>query len=166
MQESNEIYMLTTNQFNPHDDSYVANKDSMLDWEGNMVEKKHRTQVLLSKVVENEAMASSIQVSSIESRAINRALETSDDKEGPVKPRYDTVPRATDGISSVLVPVSPILDDMVLYQRLSVRSELGRFQTLIGSTDAPGNDYILEDDATEPSTNESNDEKLEDENDD
>jgi hypothetical protein len=88
----------------------------MLDWEGNMVEKKHRTQVLLSKVEENEAMASSIQVSSIESRAIDHALETSQDKEGPVKPRYDTIPCAADEISSVLVPVLPILDDMVLYQ--------------------------------------------------
>jgi hypothetical protein len=48
MQESDEIYMLTTDQFNPHDDLYAANEDSMLDWEGNMVEKKHRTQVLLS----------------------------------------------------------------------------------------------------------------------
>jgi hypothetical protein len=115
----------------------------MLDWEGNMVEKKHRTQVLLSGVEENEAMASSMQVSSIESRAINGALETSEDEEGPVKPRYDTVPRAADDISSVLVPISPILDDMVLCQRLSARSELGKFQASIGSTDAPDNDYII-----------------------
>jgi hypothetical protein len=72
------------------------------------VEKKHRTQVVLSEVEENEAMSSSIQVSSIESRAIDCALETSEDEEGPVKPRYDTVPCAADEISSVLVPVSPI----------------------------------------------------------
>jgi hypothetical protein len=32
---------------------------------------------------------------------------------------------------------------------------------LIGSTDAPGNDYIVEDDATKPSTNESDDDKSE-----
>jgi hypothetical protein len=166
MQESDEIYMLTTDQFNPHDDLYAANEDSMLDWEGNMVEKKHRTQVLLSEVEENEAMSSSIQVSSIESRAIDCALETSQDEEGPVRPRYDTVPRAADEISSVLVPISPILDDMVLYQRLSARSELGKFQASIGSTDDPGNDYIIEDDTTGPSTNKSDDDESEDENDD
>jgi hypothetical protein len=112
-------------------------------------------------------MASSIQVSSIEAcRAIDRALETSENEEGPVKPRYDTVPRAADEISSVLVPVSPILDDMVLYQQLSARSELGKFQTSIGSTDAPGNDYIIEDDATKPSTDKSDDDESEDESDD
>jgi hypothetical protein len=98
MQESDEIYMLTTDQFNPHDDSYAANEDSMLDWEGNMVEKKHRTQVLLSEVEENEAMSSSVQVWSIDSWAIDCALETSEDKEGLVKLRYDTVPCAADEI--------------------------------------------------------------------
>jgi hypothetical protein len=83
-----------------------------------------------------------------------------------VKPRYDTVPRAADEISSVLVSVSPILDDMTLYQRLSARSELGKFQATIGSTDAPGNEYIKEDDATEPSTNKSGYDESEEENDD
>jgi hypothetical protein len=42
---------------------------------------------------------------------------------------------------------------------------LGKFQASIGSTDAPGNDYIIEDDATKPSTNKSDDDELEDEND-
>jgi hypothetical protein len=89
-----------------------------LDWEGNMVEKKHRTQILLPVVEENEIMAASIQVSSIESRAsINRALEISEDEEEMVKPCHNTVPRATDEISSVLVSVSPILDDMAMYER-------------------------------------------------
>ncbi len=74
MQGSDEIYMLTTDQFNPHHDPYTANEDIVLDWEGNMVEKKHITQVLLSEVEDNEAIASSIQVSSIESRSINCAL--------------------------------------------------------------------------------------------
>jgi hypothetical protein len=62
MQDSDEIYMLTPDRFNPHDDSYAENEDNMLDWEGNMIEKKHRTKILLflSEVEENEAMATSV----------------------------------------------------------------------------------------------------------
>jgi hypothetical protein len=61
MQASSNAYAgLTTNLFNPYDDSYAINEDNMLDWEGNMVEKKHRTKILLSKVEENEAMTASV----------------------------------------------------------------------------------------------------------
>jgi hypothetical protein len=43
-------------------------------------------------------MSSSVQVWSIDSWAIDCALETSEDKEGLVKLRYDTVPCAADEI--------------------------------------------------------------------
>ena len=144
MQDSDEIYMLTTDQFNPHDDSYAVNEENMLDWEGNMVERKHRTKILLSEAEENEAMAAFVQVSSIESRAIDRVLETIDDEGEIVKPCFHTVPRAADEISSILGAVSPLLDDMALYERLSARLELGSFQALIGSTNATGKEYLVE----------------------
>jgi hypothetical protein len=172
MQDSDEIYMLTTDQFNPHDDSYAVNEENMLDWEGNMVERKHRTKILLSEVEDNEAMAASVQVSSIESRAIDRALETSDDEREILKPCFHITPRAADEISSVLGTVSPLLDDIALYERLSARLELGNFQASIGSTNATGKEYLVEtvedDDslATNPSTDVSDDSESEDENDD
>jgi hypothetical protein len=55
---------------------------------------------------------------------------------------------------------------MVLYQQLSARSKLGKFHASIGSTDAPGNEYIIEDDATDRSTGELDDDELEEENED
>jgi hypothetical protein len=60
MQDSNKIYMLATNQFKPHDYSYAVNEENMLDWEGNMVERNHRTKILLSEVEDNEALAASV----------------------------------------------------------------------------------------------------------
>eukprot|EP00957_Ditylum_brightwellii_P088115 6711983-Ditylum_brightwellii.AAC.1 len=42
LQVSDVIYLLTPSKFNPHDDVYAANEDSMLDWEGNMVEKSQQ----------------------------------------------------------------------------------------------------------------------------
>ena len=84
MQNYNEICMLTTDQFIPRGDLYAANEDNIMDWEGNMVEKKHRTKILLSEVEDNKAMAASMPVSGIDSRAINIVLETSDFEEETV----------------------------------------------------------------------------------
>eukprot|EP00957_Ditylum_brightwellii_P176854 13471160-Ditylum_brightwellii.AAC.1 len=41
LQASDDIYLLTSSRFNPHDDGYAMNEDSMLDWEGNMIETSH-----------------------------------------------------------------------------------------------------------------------------
>jgi hypothetical protein len=141
----------------------------MLDWEGNMIEKKHRPKILLSKVEENEAMAASVQVSSLETREIDRVVETSYDEEEIVKPCYGTIPRAADQISSVLAAVSPLLNDVALYNRLSERLELENYITSIGSTNATGKEYLVDDDdtqATDLSTDVSDDDKSDEENDD
>jgi hypothetical protein len=169
MQDSDKIYMLTPDRFNPHGDSYAENEDNMLDWEGNVIEKKHRTKILLSEVEENEAMAASVQVSSLETREIDRVLETSYDEEEIVKPCYGTIPRVADQISSVLAAVLPLLDDVALYTQLSERLELGNYITSIGSTNATGKEYIVDDDdtqATDLSTDISDDDESDEENDD
>ena len=114
MQNSDDIYMLTTGQFNPHDDSYAKNEDQIMDWEGNMVENKHRTKTLLSEVEDNEAMADSVPVSDIESRDINCALETIDYEENTVKICYGDLPCAADDILSILGAFSPSLGNMAL----------------------------------------------------
>ena len=78
MKEAEEVYMLTPSQWNPHCNAYATNEENMLDWEGNMVEKQDRSQILLSEVQEDAVMSASVQVSSIESNAIDSILERSD----------------------------------------------------------------------------------------
>jgi hypothetical protein len=53
MQASDEVYLLTPNTLNPHDDSYTMNESSMLDWQGDMVEPRHRTKILCSCIEKN-----------------------------------------------------------------------------------------------------------------
>ena len=53
MQDYYEIYMLTVDQSNFHEKKDTKNEDNMLDWEGNIVEKKHRNKILLSEVEDN-----------------------------------------------------------------------------------------------------------------
>jgi hypothetical protein len=158
MTESDEVYLLTPPDFNPHDDAYASNEENMMDWEGNMVEKQHRTQILLSEIDDDLDMKVSAVISSIESRTIDHVLDNFDVSEEPVAPCYQSVPRAADEISSILAEVSPLLDDTVMYERLEARSELGKFKASIGSTDAPSNAFLVSDDdtiATDPSTNDS-----------
>jgi hypothetical protein len=168
MQESEEVYLLTPANFNPHDDAYAANEESMMDWEGNMIEKQHRTQIILSEIEEDDNMKVSSVVSSIESRTIDFVLDNSDVSEEKVLPKYNPIPRAADKILSVLASVLPIYDDATLYERLSARSEVGKFKASIGSTDAPSTEYLVEDDdtiATDPSTDASDDDESDDDDD-
>jgi hypothetical protein len=155
MQESEEIYLLTPSRFNPHDDAYAANENSTLDWEGNIVERQHRSTVLLTDVEEDESMNISAVVSSAETRRIHHVLDAANVSEEKVGRSYQPIPHAADEISSTLAEVSPLLDDATLYGRLAMRSELGKFKASIGSTDAPSSAYLVEDDdtaATDPST--------------
>eukprot|EP00957_Ditylum_brightwellii_P170917 13008922-Ditylum_brightwellii.AAC.1 len=46
LQASEDIYLLTLSRFNPHDDGYAVTEDSMLDWEGNMIETSHQPKIL------------------------------------------------------------------------------------------------------------------------
>ena len=146
MQETEEIYLLTTSRWNPHDDSYAMNEENMLDWEGSMIGKKDRVQVLLSDVAEDTAAAASVQISSVENCAIDSVLQRSNSaSEEKVQPCWKHIPRAIDEVSSVLAAVSPILNDETLYQRLQDRADLGRFQMSIGSTDSMPGLYLASD---------------------
>ena len=149
MMEANDVYLLTPSKMNPHCDAYATNEDNMLDWEGNMVQKKDRVRILLSEVAEDAAMAASVQVSSTEAKAIDNVFKSnnvSHDEEA--HPCWQPIPRAANEVSSVLTSVSPTLDDNVLYGRLAARADLGKFKASIGSTNASNCEYLLDEETT------------------
>jgi hypothetical protein len=87
MKETEDIYLLTPSRWNPHDDLYATNEENMLDWEGNMVTKKDRVQVILSEVAKDTALAASVKISSVENCAIDKVLQRSQStSEEEVKP--------------------------------------------------------------------------------
>ena len=136
MNDCEDVYLLTPTRWNPHDDSYATNEENMVDWEGNMVEKQYRKQVLLSSVAENKEMAASMLIGSMESKAVDQVFERSHYNQDvmPDLP-YLYVPPASDQVASVLADVDPLLNDRTLYHRMSERAEIGKFQMSIGSTD-------------------------------
>ena len=74
MVESEEVYMMTPTKWNPHQSTYAENEENMLDWEGNMVERRYRQKVFLSNVEDDKAMAASVQIGSVEVRAVEKIL--------------------------------------------------------------------------------------------
>ena len=75
MMNAEDVYLLTPSKMNPHCDAYATNEGNMLDWEGNMVQQRHKVQVLLSDILEDVAVTASVQVSRAEARTIDTVLE-------------------------------------------------------------------------------------------
>ena len=90
MMDTVGVYILTPSRWNPHCDSYATNEENMMDWEGNMVDKRHRLQILISEIHEDDAMTASLQISSTESKRIDDVINNSVDidSEEKVEPQW------------------------------------------------------------------------------
>jgi hypothetical protein len=162
MNGAEEVYLLTPSKWNPHCDAYATNEENMLDWEGNMIQRKDRTQILLETIPEDIAMAASVYVSSAETKAINIVFEQCNDaSEEEVHPCWKPIPKAANQVASVLAGISPTLDDQELYKRLKASSELGKYKVSIGSTNAMDGEYLVtnDDDSTVQTENEMSDDQ-------
>ena len=58
--------------WDPHSTVYEDNEENMVDWEGNMIESRHRTRIIVDELSNaNDAMVASIMISKIESKIID-----------------------------------------------------------------------------------------------
>ena len=74
LQETEEVYLLTPSHWNPHCDSYTQNEENMLDWEGNMVERKDRMQILIDDLPDGVKTVGLTQTSKVKSARIDAIL--------------------------------------------------------------------------------------------
>jgi hypothetical protein len=140
LEACDDVYLLTPNgPWNPHSDSYSKNEENMLDWEGNLVEKHHRKQILLSEVEEDTAMASAASISAAESRNVDRMIPEAFISDASLRPNSE---------------VSPLYDPDRLYSLLSERAQDSHFMMSIGSTNAWTPPHMIDDD--EDSTDDDN----------
>jgi hypothetical protein len=155
MMEAEDVHMLAPSRMNPHCDACAKNEENTHDWEGNMLQRKDRVQILLSNIQEDVALAASAQVSSTEAKAIDNVLDGNRAAYNEeAHPCWKPVPKAADKISSMLASVSPALDDQTLCGRLAERAKLGKFKASIRSINALlGGKHLTDDDsATQPLT--------------
>jgi hypothetical protein len=116
LNDPNDVYIITPTHWNPHSDSYARNEESMIGWEGEMVQPKDRVQVVLDDIPEDEAMVSSLLLCNKEE----------------------------DVIDSMVADDSPSDDDDEdsFAGALSKRAEIGNFKMSIGSTTASDATYL------------------------
>ena len=76
LENTSEVYVLTPEKWNPNNEAYAMNEGNMLDWRGNIVEKKHRSTILLSEIEDDVGMAASLQISSVESSHVDTTFDT------------------------------------------------------------------------------------------
>ncbi len=82
LQEPPDVFVLTPTHWDPHSDANAFNEESMLDWEGNMRQKKDRSyRVVIDDLPEDEAMVSALQIGSAEQEAIDKTFPLEDSEE-------------------------------------------------------------------------------------
>lgn len=147
LDETEEIYLLTPEDFNPHDSAYAKNEAAMLDWKGEIVEEKYRPQFLLSEVEEDLTLSSALAISSMEQQAIDQNFDDDDSEDNDTKKVMEI--RDPYGIDGVLMTSG------VLYSKLKDRSDVAKFQAAIGSTAMHHSSFILEDELSLNGTDDS-----------
>ena len=149
----NEVYILSPATWNPHSDAYSTNEESMLDWKGNMQQKRDpQHQIILDDVEDDVNMVASLQITQLEQEVIDAHLV--EDNEHYDRMRMMTIPRFADNISSTLGSISNTLVDQDLSRYMCERERDGQIAASIGSTNTLVSRYISD---SEPDDDEPDD---------
>ena len=99
----------------------------MIDWKGNIVEKKYRKHVIIEDIEEDPMMLPYIQVRSIEYKALDNVFDRiASDDHNPGTCHLKMTKQA-DEVGNIPASVDPLLNDKTLYQRMSNRADLGKY---------------------------------------
>ena len=118
-------------QGNPHSDAYAKNKENMLDWEGNMVERRDWAQILLSEVEIDSTIVSSAKISKLETKFIDDRLDNLEPFYGSrkeAKPPWRHIPCEVDNVASVLCSVSLVIGPTEMCSLLCEKANVGQFK--------------------------------------
>ena len=126
----------------------------MLDWEVNLISKEDRHHFLLSYIEEDATISVTTKISSMEMRAVETLINADHQDYGRPRPVLSPSPHELDHVSTVLVSISPTLDNALIYDSLRYRDEMGNFKSSIGSTNVTTSQLLVDNNtkAIEPST--------------
>lgn len=146
--ECEEVYVLTPENWNPHSSAYAANEDSMLDWQGNLVEAKDRRKIIIEDIKESTTMAAPLSIGETEANLVNEIYSNID--KNNIESSLHYIPPSANQVASVLAGIDPNLNDVTLCTRMENMACLSHFKTNIGAvTVSKTGEYILEDDPVE-----------------
>ena len=137
----NEVYILSPATWNPHSDTYSANEESMLDWEGNMQPKKDRQhRIVLDDVEDDVNMDASFSITPLEQEAID--IHLIEDDKRPDEMEIPFIPTSGDCVSSMLGSISNTLVDLEFSRHMCEKEHDGQIVASIGSTNTLQSRYI------------------------
>lgn len=115
-------------------DAYSRNNENVLDWEGNMVEPKHRVQVLVEELPNfDDETPNLLQISTAESGRIDEIFGNIG-MAGAVSTEDRELPPCAAWVQAKLSDVSKIYDSTMLAEALEQRCHIGSYAASIGST--------------------------------
>lgn len=148
LSESDDVYLITPTRWNPHQIAYAQNEDAMLDSEGYIIPKRQRQQVMLTDIMDDDVMSSSLQICSTEANAAEALSESWNESNKESENWKDFQ-----------------YDEAMLCKDLHEQAEIGHFRCSIGSTNVTCSDYLAQEHITEATTDsdDSSDEDPDDE---
>ena len=140
LQAGNDVYILTPTTWNPHANVHATNEDSMLDWEGNIKEKREWASQVVLEGVEDHIGASSLIISAVEMKEIDdEMMHYECDKEETY--RYN-IPQIGMSVSAGILTA---LDEDIFSRMLTESGQLSREKIIIGATTAYNSPYLVDD---------------------
>ena len=139
LQASEEVYLMTPEDFDPHSTHYAVQEESYVDWEGHVIPENDQPSILLTDVPDPSIQVSNMRaLSPMEQETIDLLLlPTPDDDRCPLQ---DT--------NIELAAISSVLCERTLYERLEHRQELSTMMASIGSCHSTYSGNTLLDDGT------------------
>ena len=90
----------------------------MLNWEGNIIDKKYIHHFLLSAIEEDATISITSKFCSMEMQAVETLIYATHQDDRRPRPFFTPSPRKVEYVSTVLASISPTLDNALLYEPL------------------------------------------------
>ena len=139
LQAGNDVYILTPTTWDPHTDIHATNEDCMLDWEGNIKEKREWTSQVALEDVDDHINTSSLVISAVEMKAIDDEMMHCECEE------EETIKYSLPWIDMSVIPgILTVLNENVFSQMLTESGQLSREKMIIGATTANDSPYLVD----------------------
>ena len=126
LEQCENILLRTPNAlWNPHCDAYARNENSMTDFEGNMIEKQYRRQIILSEIEEDPTFNADFSISKVEALAMDNHFEQRD--------------------MATATSVQQAIDPYELCALMVSRGIDGQFMATVGATYPTKKNYLFDD---------------------
>ena len=151
MLNNDKVYLLTPTRVDTHSKHYTENEERMLNWQGEMRQRKDRKPITVSslslsllRISKEQLEPETSEISSVELEFGGKLLNDVTRRE-ELSYAFEKIPLDCDEVGSAMARINPLLNDISLVERLEKRAHISKFIMNIGSTNAIVSSYIFDD---------------------